>query len=522
MTKISTFKFEQDKFDLIKKYHYWQNWPVVYMIENWKEFYIWESINVYNRCKQHYDKEERSKLNNIHIITDDEYNKSAALDIESWLIQYMIADGKYKLQNGNWWLKNHNYYDKEKYKAKFDLIWKELQSMSFAEKDLKQIQNSNIFKYSPYKSLTDEQFLLVEELYTEITSNEKNTYIVNGWAWTWKTILAIYLLKHLLEQEETKNLKVALVIPMTSLRTTLKKVFRSIKWWLKSSMVIWPSDVVKKEYDLLIIDEAHRLKQRKNIPNYKSFDDVNRKLWLDNSWNELDWIMMSSKHQILLYDSIQTIKPTDIDPIKFISLNAKHLHLTNQLRVEAWDDYIEFISDLFSLKNVDHYNFSNYDLKVYSNLSNMVNDIKEKDKEYWLCRVVAGYAWERKTKKDSEAYDIIHNNIKLRWNSTNVDWPNSKNAINEVWCIHTIQWYDLNYVWVIIWPELSYDPINKKLIIRKELYKDFNWYRSISDPKELEIYIINIYKTLLTRWIKGTYIYIFDNNLEKYLLDQIK
>ena len=51
---------------------------------------------------------------------------------------------------------------------------------------------------------------------------------------------------------------------MTSLRTTLKKVFRNVKN-LKSSMVLGPSDVIGKDYDILIVDEAHRLNRRVNI-----------------------------------------------------------------------------------------------------------------------------------------------------------------------------------------------------------------------------------------------------------------
>jgi DUF2075 family protein len=424
------------------------------------------------------------------------------------------------LQNGNQGLLNHNYYDRQKYQAKFETIWQKLQEMSLVKKDLIQIKNSDLFKYSPYKSLTEDQIIVATSIFKSIKTNKEKTYVINGKPGTGKTILAVYLVKFLKEKEETKNLEIGLVIPMTSLRKTIKKVFSQVKG-LKTSMVIGPNEVVNKKYDILIVDEAHRLKQRKNITNYQSFDITNKKLGFDNSGTELDWILKSSKHQIFFYDKNQTIKPADVRPDKFTQIDAVYYDLISQQRISAGEEYINFIDDLFDLKNVNKYNFPNYDFKIYEDIHEMVNDIKKKDLEIRLCRIVAGYAWEWKSKNNPNIHDIEIDGLKLFWNSTNQDWVNSKNAINEVGCIHTVQGYDLNYVGVIIGPELSYDEENNKLVINSDNYMDTNGWRGITDPKELERYIINIYKTLLTRGIKGTYIYIVDKKLAKYFKSRI-
>ncbi len=91
----------------------------------------------------------------------------------------------------------------------------------------------------------------------------------------------------------------------------------------------------------------------------------------------------------------------------------------------------------------------------------------------------------------------------------------------EVGCIHTVQGYDLNYAGVIIGPELSYEPYTKQFKIHADHYKDRNGRQGVEDLEELKRYIINIYKTLLTRAIKGTYVYIFDENLRN-LFEQNK
>lgn len=510
MSDIESFEFRKGNLDKIRDYKYGRNWPVVYIIEDGKEMYIGETISAFSRSKQHLDSAIRAKLKNIHIISDGEFNKSAALDIESWLIQYMSAEGKFILQNGNGGLKNHEYFDREKYKSKFELIWERLRQLSLATQDLVQLRNTDIFKYSPYKSLSDDQLIVVTDLVKEIRKNERRSYLINGKPGTGKTVLATYLMKYLAESKNTKHLKIGLVVPMTSLRSTLTRVFRKIPG-LTARQVIGPADVVKDTYDLLIVDEAHRLKRRVNIPNFGSFDVVNRKLGFDKAGTELDWILASSKQQIFFYDRNQSVRPSDIPEERFSRLDAKFYNLASQLRVEGGEKYINFIDDLLSLRETT-YSASDYDFVIYDNIEAMVSDIKKKDSEVGLSRVVAGYAWDWVT-RDGAEYDIEIDGLKLVWNSTTSDWVNSKNAVNEVGCIHTIQGYDLNYTGVIIGPEISYDTHAHRIRVDAQKYRDINGRRSADGPEEIERYVINIYKTLLTRGIKGTYVFIVDPEL---------
>lgn len=516
MSEIKTFPFNKEDFNQIKGYKFGTNWPVVYILEDKKEVYVGQTINVHARSKQHFENVDRKKLKNIHIITDEEFNVSAALDIESWLIQYMSADEKYVLQNSNGGLKNHNYYDRVKYKTKFEIAWEGLRERGIVRNTLEDLKNSDLFKYSPYKSLNPDQFLVAQSIFEDIKNNTVNSFIVTGNPGTGKTILATYLFKYLKEKNETKNLKIGLVVPMASLRKTISRVFSKIKG-LKASMVIGPNDVVKQYYDLLIVDEAHRLQRRKGIMGYGSFDNVNKKLGLDNSGNQLDWIVKSSNHQIFFYDENQSIKPADVRAEDFKKLQAKKYELKTQMRVEAGEEYIKFIENLFDLEKPKNTTFANYELKLFDDAEAMVSAIKEKDKKHKLSRVVAGYAWPWHTRTGAQNYDIEIGDLRLVWNSTAQDWVNSPNAVNEVGCIHTVQGYDLNYVGVIIGPEISYDSINKKFKVDRDKYFDINGRNGITDPSELERYIINIYKTLLTRGIRGTYIYIVDDSLRHYL-----
>lgn len=128
--------------------------------------------------------------------------------------------------------------------------------------------------------------------------------------------------------------------------------------------------------------------------------------------------------------------------------------------------------------------------------------------------MVAGYAWPWKSKKDKNAYDIEIQGQWYRWNSTNQDWVNSSKALEEIGCIHTIQGYDLNYVGVIIGNEIAYR--NGQIEIYVEKYFDKYGKQTVDNVEILKVYILNIYKTLLTRGIRGTYVYICDNALREY------
>lgn len=514
MSLIKTFEYKKDKLNQLKKYEYGENWPVVYILEGKKEAYVGETINVYNRSRQHWKNQERRKLDTVHIIGDEEFNKSATLDIESLLIQYIAADGKYKLQNGNAGLIEHDYYDKERYLTIFEDIWDELREKDIVSKSITELRNSDIFKYSPYKALNEQQHAIVMSIKDTIISDQSSTHLINGEPGTGKTIVAIYLMKLLKELPETKDLKIGFVVPMTSLRGTIKQVFKTVKG-LRSGMVLSPFDVVKEDYDILIVDEAHRLTRRVNISNMGAFDNVNRKLGLDiYKGDQLDWIKMSAKHIILCYDQHQSVRPSDILPHKIQQLDYKNHEMTSQMRVLGGRDYIAYIHSILHMNQRRMKVFHGYDLYLFEDIDLLHNKIKSKNHEYGLCRVVAGYAWKWQSKTDKSTYDIIIDGHSYRWNSTQKDWVNSVKALQEVGCIHTIQGYDLNYVGVIIGEEIRLN--NGEIEVLEENYHDKYGKQTIEDPEELKNFIINIYKTLLTRGIRGTYIYVCDPELREY------
>lgn len=528
------------------------SWPIVYIIKNDQvgEAYIGESTNAISRMNNHLANADRQRLKDLLVISCDKFNKSAVLDIESNLIQYMASDGRYKLQNANAGLVDHNYYQREQYKKLFEQVWEHLREEKFAKNTLSRIDNSDLFKYSPYKSLTVDQHESILQILGLLSREKESTIFVEGGAGTGKTILAVYLMKllrtdirehHMDESDEIyseeirkilkfkekfPNPKVALVVPMTSLRKTLKKVFANVKG-LSASMVIGPSEAAKDEYDVLIVDEAHRLRQRKNITNFGSFDETNARLGFDKyEGNELDWILKMSKHQIFFYDEGQSIKPSDINVDKFKKQkwSSSLMKLTSQMRVKGGIDYISFIDNLLHGRmepGDPKFENNSYELVLYDSLTQLYTDLKKKEAEFGLCRLLSGYSWEWKSAK-ADVPDIRIEGLNLKWNSTNEDWINSPNAFNEVGCIHTTQGYDLNYTGIIFGEEIKYNPSTKLIEIDSTKYKDKKGKQGIEDPAMLKEYILNIYKTMMLRGIRGTYVYVCEEGLRGYFKSFLK
>lgn len=550
--KINSYNFENSLFDDFSNNHFAKDlWPLVYILSDGKTktAYVGETTDAYARMSTHLKHNKKSKLTSVHLITSDKFNKSATLDIESNLIKYISGDNVYQLLNGNLGLANHNYYQKnEVYWDIFKSVWNQLRSEGIAKRSIEHIDNSDLFKYSPYKSLTVEQSKGLHQILKSLATGKFENTIIEGGAGTGKTILAVFLFKMLSSQlgdfsfkefgEEEKKFielvnqireklpkpKMALVVPMSSFRSTLKKVFKNIKG-LSASMVIGPAEVSKNKYDLLVVDESHRLRRRVNLGAYfGAFDKACKALNLDkHNCSELDWVTMQSSNTILFYDEDQSIKPSDASKEDFDKLKSKKntsiLSLKSQFRVKGGNAYVDYVDSLLNCtidESTEVFNSKNYEFTLFDSLEEMISQIKMRNQEGGLSRLIAGYSWEWKSKRDSSLFDIKIGDVELKWNGTASDWINSENSIDEVGCIHTTQGYDLNYSGIIFGNEISYDPVNEEIIIKEENYFDKNGKQSIKTTEELEAFIINIYKTIMLRGIKGTYVYVCDPYLKEY------
>jgi len=184
------------------------NWPVVYTLNNEAEVYVGESLNVAARMRQHLQSQKKTDLQAMHVVLDDRFNKSACLDLESHLIRLFAGEGRFRVLNGNVGVVDSDYYDRQKYSESFKQIFDEMRQLGLFEKTIPQIENSDLFKFSPFKALNQDQAGTVADimdgLFADIEQRSGRTIVVQGDPGTGKTILAIYLMKLLVDIQSSR------------------------------------------------------------------------------------------------------------------------------------------------------------------------------------------------------------------------------------------------------------------------------------------------------------------------------
>lgn len=543
------------------------NWPVVYVLDSAgrnQKLYVGETTSTQKRMRQHLAGSKKNEgLESIRVVIDERYNKSACLDLESHLIRWFHGDGQYSILNGNDGLTDARYYDRELYRESFHEVFEALRTEGLFSRSIPQIENSDLFKLSPFKALAGDQAIAIEDIVEGLLADlrhpdARSTLVVQGDPGTGKTIVAIFLMKLLADIRDFQDhddvepdsmfaefftpenrdlladLKMALVIPQQSLRQSVKKVFKKTPK-LDPSMVLTPFQVGESDavFDLVLVDETHRLNQRANqasgVQN-KKFGVINERLFGADAahYTQLDWIKARSRHQLLLIDGAQSVRPHDLSPATLdAELRAakdahRHFPLTTQMRVKAGADYVEYIRMLLRGAVVDRPDLGDYDLRFFDDLGEMRRAIRARDAEVGLSRLVAGYAWDWKSRKDPSAFDIELDGERMRWNSTDKDWINSAGSLEEVGSIHTVQGYDLNYAGVIIGPDLRVSS-SGDIVADREAYRDKKGKENTGHLKDafgdddLLVFIRNIYGVLLTRGMLGTYVYVCDEGLRERL-----
>ena len=564
--QIKNYSFDQSTINnLATADHLEENWPVVYQIYNNQQIYIGETTNLKNRMNQHLANAEKSSLKHgsLKVVFDETFNKSAALDLESYLIQYFSGDGKFRVLNRNDGMCDRDYYGRENYRKTFEEIWNRLRELKIADKTISEINNSELFKFSPYKNLNFEQLNVVTEIVQNIdeaiTSNTKSLSVIDGDAGTGKTIVIMYLAKLLADlqsfdnknddiddesnfniffeleniNQKFKNKSIALVIPQPSLCGRIRKIFDKIDLGDANIKIFSPIQFGKSndDFDITLVDEAHLLKVGVTGTLGKQVHEIDQKIFGNTDiHSELEWIMAKSKNVVMVFSDQQRIRPANIsksDILKYSDeYNMRKYWLKTQMRSLGGKKYIDYIHDILSndLRPTQKEIFKGFEAKIFTNIQDFVAAMQKRESEYGLSRMVAGFAWKWSSKEDKREYDIRIDGMEFRWNSTQNNWIGSKNAPEEVGSIYTVQGDDLNYVGIIIGNDLLYR--NGKLIFNRDACADSGAMKrsqrqvanneQISEDDMLE-QILRTYRILMNRAVKGVYIYACDEELSKYL-----
>jgi len=354
---------------------------------------------------------------------------------------------------------------------------------------------------------------------------EKQVLLVEGGPGTGKSVLAINLLVQLTSEDMvcqyvTKNSAPRQVYSQ-KLQGDFKKSY--IDNLFKSSGVYYEAD--KNEFDVLIVDEAHRLGEKSGM-------------FKNKGENQTKEIINASKLSIFFIDENQKISTSDFGSKEEIRKYAKRfkgklveMKLESQFRCNGSEGYISWLDDVLDIRetaNFDGFDFD-YDFKIIDDPNDLRKLIEEKNKIKNNARLVAGYCWDwiSEGKNNPNVFDIHIEkyDFKMSWNLDNTIWAIDKGSVNQVGCIHTCQGLEFDYVGVIIGEDLRYenDRIVTDFTKRAKTDQSIKGLKSLYNKDKDEVLktadtiIKNTYRTLMTRGQKGCYVFCVDEGLRDYL-----
>lgn len=300
-----------------------------------------------------------------------------------------------------------------------------------------------------------------------------------------------------------------------------------------NNLFVGSGSFIEKEvdlFDILVVDEAHRLNMKSGL--YSNLGE-----------NQIIEIIKSAKFSIFFVDDRQKVHIKDIGSKRSIEKYAKEcgaiIHFTklsSQFRCNGSDGYINWLDNTLQINETANIYLSqeDYDFKIFTDPNKLFNAIVAKNQINKRSRVVAGYCWDWNSKKDINTYDITipQYSFQKKWN-LNSDknlWIIGKDSINEIGCIHTCQGLELDYVGVIVGLDMRYE--NNKVITdvtkRSKNDQSVKGFKSLLKTQkeqalqDIDEIIKNTYRTLMTRGMKGCYVYFCDPALAEYFQNQLQ
>ena len=360
-----------------------------------------------------------------------------------------------------------------------------------------------------------------------VAFNKKKVLVIEGGPGTGKSVLAINLLVELTKCNITSFYVTKNGTPRAVFKKKLKGDFK--KEYIDSCFQNSGNfvDVEKNAIDSLIVDEAHRLTEKSGFMN-------------NLGENQIKEIINASKCSIFFIDEDQRVTLKDIGTIESIEKFANELgadyekiSLESQFRCNGSDGYLAWLDNLLDIKktaNFDDMDFK-YDFKVFDDPNELRNAIIEKNRINNKSRIVAGYCWDwdKDNKDNTNFYDITIPKYQfgISWNlgEDSQTFAINQNSVNEAGCIHTCQGLEFDYVGVIIGDDMVYrdGKIITDVSKRAKTDQSIKGIKKLitENPEEAEKLadkiIKNTYKVLMTRGMKGCYVFCTDDKLQEYL-----
>ncbi len=377
-------------------------------------------------------------------------------------------------------------------------------------------------------TMIDDQKVVFETILELVNKpKDKQVVIVKGGPGTGKSVVAINLLINLIRTQKAAQYVTKNAAPRAVYEHMLKDKMTFKEFCALFSGSGAYQNIAPNTFEALIVDEAHRLNERTGMYGKKGGNQVRE-------------IIQAAKCSIFFLDEDQKVTWNDFGSqveIEHCAANAgariHYLELNSQFRCGGSDNFLDWLDNTLQIKNTGTQLTGDFDFRVVDSPQELQELIREKNKERNKARIVAGRCWDWISEKNPDLLDIKirEHNFTMRWNlnSERNTWIISPTSVEDVGCIHSAQGLEIDYIGVIVGPDLIVR--NGQVIGVPEgraktdtSLKGFKTLHKI-DPdaatKKANAIIKNTYRTLMTRGMKGCYVYFMDKEAEKYFKDHV-
>ena len=400
-------------------------------------------------------------------------------------------------------------------------------SKSLQNSIAKMLQGNREFVMIDEQKVVYEKVLRLSELCQK--DGLKRTVICKGGPGTGKTVIAINLLSELTQRNQLVQYVSKNSAPRQVYLKKLKGIFKksSVDNMFKGSGNY--TEAPNNMAGTLIVDEAHRLNAKSGM-----FHNLGE--------NQIKEIIHASLCSVFFIDEEQRVTMDDIGSVDQIKRWAREedsvvyeMELVSQFRCNGSDGYLAWLDDVLQIRDTANTDFDDidFDIRICDTPGEVRDLIFEKNRTTNRARILAGYCWNwnKEQSNNSNYHDIKIGDFEMSWNLDGGEpFAVSDTSVNEIGCIHTSQGLEFDYVGVIIGDDIRYE--DGKVITdytkRARTDQSLKGIKKLSSEnpeeaqKRADEIIRNTYRTLLTRGMKGCYIFCVDPELEKYLKARLK
>jgi len=382
----------------------------------------------------------------------------------------------------------------------------------------------NVIKGKSEYILLDEQLVVYDKVFActkkGFHDKEKTVLLIHGGPGTGKSVIAINLMADLLLQGYNAHYATG----SKTFTETLRKIIGS-RGSVQFKYFNSYSDAQSNEIDVLIADESHRIRETSN----SRFTPKTKR----SNLPQIEELFKASKVLVFLIDDKQIVRPNEIGSTSYIKRYvAKHnaktyeYELEAQFRCNGSEAFVNWVNNTLGIQrtaNVIWNTDEEFDFKIFSNPFDLVNTIREKAEEGFTARTAAGFCWPWSDPKPDGTLvnDVKIGSFEMPWEKKTKfwEWATDKSGLDQIGTVYTSQGFEFDYMGVIFANDLVYDPETASWKGIRENSSDSVVRRS---GERFVDYMKNTYRVLLTRGMKGCYVYFMDKNTENFFKSRIE